>query len=149
MSLFFTITGFVGFCLWIPAIVRALVSFYLMPAAKLSALMDRANFSFHDMKVINLFLSEQEHTFMRLKNADTKLDGAVMDHYDGSSYDESVKIASQKDKESLQRLSSLFGYFRFPEGGLSSGDHSLDERLHFSGAFITEKFKRIFHWKNK
>jgi hypothetical protein len=153
-DLFFKITGSIAFLLWLPNIIKYLLSFWYMSNARFHALIARRVFSLDDMKLIDEFLFQRKATFFRLspKYSETEVidcsnisGRAIADPADGSRYEGLVRIPNSREKAAIHRLVSL-GYLFLDQPVLGTGNHVLDDKLRYSCAFITDQFRAIFHF---
>jgi len=156
LKLFLDIVGAIGFILWIPTIIKWIVSFWFMRNAGLKALFVRRLFSIDEMKVINDLLLYKEAIFFRMfKSATCKIhsfaktdiypyypvihDKANDCYYSG----DTIRAATPKEKVALHRLVVL-GYLRLDPSEISYNASIEDEYFYWGGAYITDLFRCVF-----
>lgn len=142
---FLQITGTIGFVLWVPSIIRFLLSFYFMRLAGIKDFWGRGNFSIDEMKIINDFIFFKRPQFFQLslkfrKNSDGY-------HLGGCRY------PTPKERNAIRSLVRRGLLVSFHSSGILSGSSMsdpLDERVseevaNLASVQITDEFRKIFH----
>lgn len=147
-AMFLNIIGVIGFILWLPSIYKWIISFWYMRSAKLYGLWERGHLSIDMMKIVNEFIAQKKIGFFQLRNSLNirNWDVPIAIRISGTNeYDQNsiMRYATSAEKHALHQLSSL-NLIKFDKGG-SISYVDKDDELYYGSAFITDRFKAIFH----